>query len=150
MWNQPEKHDSLYTGDETMKKTEFNSFRTDRDTKLTLDALAAEKKWSISQLSEEIIKEWLEAHGYISSKESTQWSQFFCDGRPQKIRNVVPGDCHGPYGPRNDIFLRFCNKRHDPGIVAFSGRRGRRPLRSHDRIKKWSCLTKAKPFRYKL
>ena len=42
-----------------MKKTEFITFRTDKDTKLLLEKLAAEKKWSISQLSEEIIQQWL-------------------------------------------------------------------------------------------
>lgn len=42
-----------------MKKTEFISFRTDQETKNALAQIAAEKKWSISQLCEEIIKEWL-------------------------------------------------------------------------------------------
>ena len=49
----------MYTGD-LMKRTEFISFRTDQETKKKLEKIAAEKKWSISQLSEEIIKEWLE------------------------------------------------------------------------------------------
>ena len=48
----------MYTGD-NMKRTEFISFRTDLETKMKLEEIAAEKKWSISQLSEEIIKEWL-------------------------------------------------------------------------------------------
>ena len=48
----------MYTGD-NMKRTEFISFRTDLETKKKLEEIAAEKKWSISQLSEEIIKEWL-------------------------------------------------------------------------------------------
>lgn len=43
-----------------MKKTEFISFRTGKETKDILAQLAKEKKWSISQLSEEIIKQWLE------------------------------------------------------------------------------------------
>ena len=43
-----------------MKKTESVTYRTDKHTKTILLTLAAEKKWSISQLSEEIIKEWLE------------------------------------------------------------------------------------------
>ena len=42
-----------------MKKTEYITYRTDSVTKSILAAIAAEKKWSISQLSEEIIKEWL-------------------------------------------------------------------------------------------
>lgn len=44
---------------DNMKRTEFISFRTDLETKKKLEEIAAEKKWSISQLSEEIIKEWL-------------------------------------------------------------------------------------------
>ena len=48
----------MYTGDK-MKRTEFISFRTDQETKEKLAKIAEEKKWSISQLSEEIIKEWL-------------------------------------------------------------------------------------------
>jgi hypothetical protein len=43
-----------------MKKTEFISFRTDRETKEILEQIAKEKKWSISQLSEEIIQQWLQ------------------------------------------------------------------------------------------
>ena len=42
-----------------MKKTEPVTYRTDIVTKSILLQIAAEKKWSISQLSEEIIKEWL-------------------------------------------------------------------------------------------
>ena len=42
-----------------MKKTEYITYRTDKPTKEVLATIAAEKKWSISQLSEEIIKEWL-------------------------------------------------------------------------------------------
>ena len=45
-----------------MKKTESITFRTDAATKAVLNIIAAEKKWSISQLSEEIIKEWLTEH----------------------------------------------------------------------------------------
>ena len=45
-----------------MKKTEYITYRTDAETKTILATIAAEKKWSISQLSEEIIKEWLEEH----------------------------------------------------------------------------------------
>lgn len=42
------------------KKTEFISYRTDKCTKEILAQIAAERKWSISQLTEEIVKEWLE------------------------------------------------------------------------------------------
>lgn len=45
-----------------MKKLENVTFRTDPITKSILEQLAAEKKWSLSQLSEEIIKEWLAEH----------------------------------------------------------------------------------------
>lgn len=50
----------MYTEVETMKKTEAVTYRTDIVTKNILLQIAAEKKWSISQLSEEIIKEWLQ------------------------------------------------------------------------------------------
>lgn len=43
-----------------MKKTEYITYRTDANIKSILSQIAAEKKWSISQLSEEIIKEWLQ------------------------------------------------------------------------------------------
>ena len=43
-----------------MKKTQSVTYRTDVATKEILLKIAAEKKWSISQLSEEIIKEWLQ------------------------------------------------------------------------------------------
>ena len=42
-----------------MKRTEFISYRTDKSTKEILEQIAAERKWSISQLTEEIVKEWL-------------------------------------------------------------------------------------------
>lgn len=42
-----------------MKKTESVTYRTDMILKKALLKIAAEKKWSISQLSEEIIREWL-------------------------------------------------------------------------------------------
>lgn len=48
----------MYTGDK-MKRTEYITYRTDSVTKDILTTIAAEKKWSISQLTEEIIKEWL-------------------------------------------------------------------------------------------
>ncbi|MBO5130506.1 MAG: hypothetical protein J6B95_09220 [Oscillospiraceae bacterium] len=43
-----------------MKKTEYITYRTDPVIKSILAKIAAEKKWSISQLTEEIIKEWLQ------------------------------------------------------------------------------------------
>ena len=43
-----------------LKKTESITFRTDSVTKEILLTIAKEKKWTISQLSEEIIKEWLQ------------------------------------------------------------------------------------------
>ena len=42
-----------------LKKTESITLRTDKQLKAALTIIAAEKKWSISQLSEEIIREWL-------------------------------------------------------------------------------------------
>ncbi len=42
-----------------LKKLETISYRTDHRIKAALAAIAEEKKWSISQLSEEIIREWL-------------------------------------------------------------------------------------------
>ncbi len=45
-----------------MKKTESITYRTDSYTKDLLLKVAAERKWSISQLSEEIVKEWLAEH----------------------------------------------------------------------------------------
>ena len=45
-----------------MKKTEAITYRTDAAIKAALNTIAAEKKWSISQLSEEIIRQWLEEH----------------------------------------------------------------------------------------
>ena len=48
----------MYTGD-IMKKTEFITFRTDAQTKAILEKVAEEKKWSISQLSAEIIQQWI-------------------------------------------------------------------------------------------
>ena len=43
-----------------MKKTEFISFRTDKETKEALTQIAAGKKWSVSLLVEDIVQEWLE------------------------------------------------------------------------------------------
>ena len=43
-----------------MKKTENISFRTNAETKKLLEAYAADKKWSLSQLVELIVREWAE------------------------------------------------------------------------------------------
>jgi len=59
----------MYTGD-NMKRTEYITYRTDAKIKEILTQIAAEKKWSISQLSEEIIKEWLqEKHPELLERE---------------------------------------------------------------------------------
>ena len=42
-----------------MKKSEYITFRTDQATKEALENLAAQKKWTISFVVEEIIKDWL-------------------------------------------------------------------------------------------
>jgi len=42
-----------------LKKTESVTYRTDRAMKNVLLQISKEKKWTISQLSEEIIREWL-------------------------------------------------------------------------------------------
>ena len=42
-----------------MKKTESITYRTDKKIKEILMDIAKEKKWTISQLSEEIVREWL-------------------------------------------------------------------------------------------
>lgn len=46
----------------TEKKTECITFRTDSATKAVLEQLSEEKKWSISQLVEEIVKDWLNSN----------------------------------------------------------------------------------------
>ena len=43
-----------------LKKTESVTYRTDMKIKAALSVIAAEKKWSISQLTEEIIRQWLQ------------------------------------------------------------------------------------------
>ncbi len=53
----------MYTGD-VMKKTEFITLRTDAKTKALLEKIADEKKWSISQLTEQIVQHWLKQNGY--------------------------------------------------------------------------------------
>ena len=59
----------MYTGD-IMKKTEYITYRTDVKIKEILNNISKEKKWSISQLSEEIIREWLtEKHPELMEEE---------------------------------------------------------------------------------
>ena len=43
-----------------MKKTEYITYRTTANIREILKKIADEKKWSLSQLTEEIVKEWLE------------------------------------------------------------------------------------------
>lgn len=42
-----------------MKKTQSVTYRTDETLKKALLKICEEKKWTISQLSEEIIREWI-------------------------------------------------------------------------------------------
>lgn len=49
----------MYTEVIVLKKTESVTYRTDRAMKNVLLQISKEKKWTISQLSEEIIREWL-------------------------------------------------------------------------------------------
>ena len=44
-----------------MKKTEYITYRTTTDIRKILMELADDKKWSLSQLTEEIEKDWLQA-----------------------------------------------------------------------------------------
>ena len=54
-----------------MKKTEYITYRTSAKIREILKNIAQEKKWSISQLSEEIIKEWLqEKHPELMQEEA--------------------------------------------------------------------------------
>lgn len=43
-----------------MKKTEYITFRTNEATKRVLEAYAADKKWTISFVVEQIVEEWIE------------------------------------------------------------------------------------------
>lgn len=55
-----------------MKKTEYITYRTDAKIKEVLTKIAAEKKWTVSFLSEEIIREWLnEKHPELMEAEET-------------------------------------------------------------------------------
>lgn len=53
---------------DTMKKTEFISFRTDEETKKKLAEIAAGKKWSVSLLVEDIVQRWLNAEDRKETK----------------------------------------------------------------------------------
>lgn len=46
----------------TQKKTESITYRTDLTLKAALTQAADERKWTISFLSEEIIRDWLNEH----------------------------------------------------------------------------------------
>lgn len=50
----------MYTEVSILKKTEAITYRTDIAMKNALLKLAEEKKWTISFLSEEIIRQWLQ------------------------------------------------------------------------------------------
>ena len=50
----------MYTEVIRLKKTESITYRTDPDLKDALVRIANEKKWTLSQLSEEIIRNWLQ------------------------------------------------------------------------------------------
>ena len=43
----------------TLKKTESVTYRTDKQVKAALNVIAGERKWTVSQLTEEIVREWL-------------------------------------------------------------------------------------------
>ena len=60
----------MYTEVIVLKKTESVTYRTDIRLKSALLKLCDEKKWSISQLSDEIIREWLsEKHPELMEEE---------------------------------------------------------------------------------
>ena len=68
-----EKVYDVYRGEFSMalKKTESITYRTDKQVRAALNEVAAEKKWSVSQLSEEIIREWLmEKHPELLKEEA--------------------------------------------------------------------------------
>ena len=49
----------MYTEVNLVKKTESVTFRTTKQIKTAMEKIMAEKKWTLSQLAEEIIKDWL-------------------------------------------------------------------------------------------
>ena len=52
-----------------MKKIENVSFRTDEKTKEILTQYAAERKWSISLLVEDIVQQWIKDKGLKPEEE---------------------------------------------------------------------------------
>ena len=73
-----------------MKKTEYITYRTDANIKSILSQIAAEKKWSISQLSEEIIKEWLQEK-YPELLPQEYWAIADRDGLPTAVCDYIAG-----------------------------------------------------------
>ena len=61
----------MYTEVIVLKKTESVTYRTSKNVKNALLKICEEKKWSISQLSEEIILEWLTKNHPELLKEDT-------------------------------------------------------------------------------
>mgnify|MGYP003311929993 CR=1 FL=1 len=56
-----------------MKKTEYITYRTDLKIRNILKKLSDERKWSLSQVSEEIIREWLqEKYPELMAEEASQ------------------------------------------------------------------------------
>ena len=45
-----------------LKKTEFITFRTDSEMKAQLEEIANKKKWTVSVVVGEIIRDWLKKH----------------------------------------------------------------------------------------
>lgn len=56
-----------------MKKTEYITFRTNEATKRILEEYAADKKWTISFVVEQIVQEWVEKQD--SSMQSSNSSK---------------------------------------------------------------------------
>ena len=52
-----------------MKKTEFITFRTNETAKRALEEYAAEKKWTISFVVEQIVQEWIEKQEAASGND---------------------------------------------------------------------------------
>ena len=68
----------MYTGDHMnwKKKTEYITFRATEEVKEALRAEAEEHKWSISQLVEQIVSEWLEQKEKHDPKGETLFGSF--------------------------------------------------------------------------
>ena len=54
-----------------MKKTDYITFRTDKETKRILSEYAAEKRWSTSLLVEVIVQQWIEEQG-LRQEDTTE------------------------------------------------------------------------------